>query len=113
MDAAGYRPVKDSTVRRPSDMITVGDSKPDGSYDGNIDPVVNGGDNNQGQQWPSNRHNRRTNLSFADGHAESAQRKEVIDPNNMVWRARWNNDNNPHTEVTWAVNAALEAKIDP
>lgn len=104
--------VRDSQVKRPSDMIMLGDTKADAQFDGNIDPVVNGGDNNQGQQWPSNRHNRRTNLLFADGHAESPNRKDVINPNDPTWRARWNTDNDPHTEVTWTVDAALEAKLD-
>ncbi|HET7625840.1 MAG TPA: prepilin-type N-terminal cleavage/methylation domain-containing protein [Verrucomicrobiae bacterium] len=105
--------VKDTAVKNPSGMIMLGDTKADGNFDGNIDPVVNGGDNNRGQQWPSNRHNRQTDLMFADGHAEGARRKDVIDPNNLLWRARWNNDNNPHTEVTWTVDPKLEAQIDP
>jgi prepilin-type N-terminal cleavage/methylation domain-containing protein/prepilin-type processing-associated H-X9-DG protein len=107
------RIVTATRIRRPVDMIMLADSKPDGSFDGSVDPVVNGGDNNQGQQWPSNRHNRRTNLMFCDGHAELAIRKDVIDPNNQYWRARWNNDNSPHLEVNWTVDPALESKIDP
>lgn len=98
--------IKDSQVKKPVDMIMLGDSKPDGNFDGNIDPKTPA-------EWPSNRHNRRTNLMFADGHAESAHRKTVIDPNNRTWRARWNNDNEPHLEINWAVNAILEARIDP
>lgn len=109
--------VKDSAVKRPSEMIMLGDSKPDGLFDGNIDPVVSSGagtgDNSSGQQWPSNRHGGRTDLMFTDGHAESAKRKDVIDPANQMWRARWNTDNDPHTEINWTVSAAQEAKIDP
>jgi prepilin-type processing-associated H-X9-DG protein len=41
------------------------DSKQDGSFDGNVDPKTPA-------EWPSNRHSRRTNLMFCDGHAESA-----------------------------------------
>jgi prepilin-type processing-associated H-X9-DG protein len=70
-------------------------------------------DATQPDQWPSNRHNRRTDLMFADGHAQSAIRKDVIDPKpNNLWRARWNNDNKPHNEITWTVNWAQEALID-
>ncbi|MBC8096006.1 MAG: prepilin-type N-terminal cleavage/methylation domain-containing protein [Akkermansiaceae bacterium] len=102
--------IKDSQVKNPTDMIMLGDSKPDGSFDGNIDPT-------DPTEWPSNRHARRTNLMFCDGHAESAKRKDVIDPNNNTWRARWNNDNDPHTTlapvVTWTVNPATEAALDP
>jgi prepilin-type N-terminal cleavage/methylation domain-containing protein/prepilin-type processing-associated H-X9-DG protein len=98
--------IKDSQVRSPVNMIMLGDSKPDGSFDGNLDPTT-------ATEWPSNRHDRRTNLMFCDGHADSARRKEVIDPNNTMWRARWNNDDDPHTEINWTVNPLLEDKIDP
>jgi prepilin-type N-terminal cleavage/methylation domain-containing protein/prepilin-type processing-associated H-X9-DG protein len=99
--------VKESQVKSASNMIMLGDSKPDGSFDGNIDP-------SNPLEWPSNRHcSRRTNLMFCDGHAESAKRKDVIDPNNQLWRSHWNNDNQPHLEFTWTVNAAQEAKVDP
>ena len=49
----------------------------------------------------ANRHNHRTDLMFCDGHAEGALRKDVVDPNSYPWRARWNSDNDPHTEITW------------
>jgi prepilin-type processing-associated H-X9-DG protein len=98
--------VKDSQVKSPVNMIMLGDSKPDGDFDGNIDPK-------DPEEWPSNRHNRKTNLMFCDGHAESAKRKDVIDPANLLWRSKWNNDNQPHTEFGWTVNAAQEARIDP
>jgi prepilin-type N-terminal cleavage/methylation domain-containing protein len=98
--------VKDTAVLRPSEMIAMGDSKPDGSFDGNIDPTT-------ATEWPSNRHNRRTVLNFADGHSEAPLRKDVINPANDVWRRRWNNDNKPHPESNWSVNLAQENKIDP
>ena len=99
--------VKESAVRKPAEMIMLGDSKPDGSFDGNIDPK-------NPLEWPSNRHNRRTVLLFADGHAESPRRADVINPRNGFWRARWNNDNDPHWEIGfWTVNPAQEAILDP
>jgi len=64
-------------------------------------------------EWPSNRHDRKTNLMFCDGHAEGPARKDAIDPNNQFWRSRWNNDNDPHTEINWTVNPIQESKIDP
>ena len=101
----GY--VSESMVVSPSSMIMLADSKPDGSWDANMDAT-------QPDQWPSNRHTRRTNIQCADGHAESVLRKDLVDPKrDNPWRSRWNNDNQPHNEVTWTVNAALEAKIDP
>ena len=98
--------IKDTQVKNPADMIVISDSKPDGSFDGNIDPK-------QSDQWPSNRHEGRTVLDFADGHSEAARRKDVIDPTSDSWRRRWNNDNKPHPEINWTVNAAQEARIDP
>jgi len=102
-------PVRESGVVSPSQMIMLADSrglKAAPSWEANLDPT-------QSDQWPSNRHNRRTNLMCPDGHAESALRKNVIDPKDFVWRARWNNDNDPHKEIGWTVNAAQEALLDP
>src|SRR5437867_7480596 len=104
--------VKESEVLKPADMIMLADSKPgDGSakptrgdYDANIDPTTF-------QEWPSNRHNRRTVLMFCDGHAEAALRKDVIDPKNDKWHRRWNNDNS--SAGSWSVDKGLEARIDP
>jgi len=98
--------IRDSQVKSPVNMIMLADSKPDGSFDGNVDP-------RNPLEWPSNRHNRRTNLMFCDGHADSAKRKDVIDPNNYAWRQRWNNDNEPHGEINWTVNPGQESRIDP
>ncbi len=99
--------VKESQVKSPVNMIMLGDSKADRSWDGNIDPKSS-------PDWPSNRHNRRAVFMFADGHAEAALRKEVIDPAaDSPWRRRWNNDNQPHLEIAWTVNPTLEARIDP
>ena len=105
----GTKPVKDSMVRRPSDMIAVGDVRSDATvidFNANLDPVIGDASDNTlatHDQAPSNRHNYRTDLLFVDGHVESPKRNDVIDPNNMLWRARWNNDNDPHTAVTWTV----------
>lgn len=106
VDVAGIGEISESKVLAPADMIMLADSKPDGSFDGNVDPK-------NPAEWPSNRHNRRTTLMFADGHAEIALRKDVIDPRNQKWRKRWNNDNEPHMEINWTVNATQEARIDP
>jgi prepilin-type processing-associated H-X9-DG protein len=101
--------VKEVSVRRPVDMIVVGDVRSDAvtiNYNANLDPVIGDAPDNDPvnhDQAPSNRHNFRSNLMFADGHAESPKRNDTIDPANLIWRARWNNDNDPHTEVTWTV----------
>jgi len=115
--------VRDSMVVAPSEMIMVGDSKPGngtvarpktGEFDGNMDPR-NAGDG------PANRHNFKTVLMFADGHADAARRRDIVNPKNDIWRARWNNDNLAHSPRTpespriadWAVNAASESRLDP
>jgi len=113
--------VKDSMVKSPSEMIMLGDSKPGngqgkpktGSFDANIDP-------RSLEDGPANRHNFKTVLMFADGHADAARRRDIVDPKNDAWRARWNNDNLAHSPRTkegpiipdWQVNAASEAKLD-
>lgn len=85
----------ESRIRRPADMIMLADSRTDTNWDGNIDPK-------QSQQWPAKRHNQRCNLMFADGHAETALRRDAVDPASDKWRRRWNNDNEPHYEFNWA-----------
>lgn len=103
----GSRAIKDSTLAKPSEMIAIGEVRSDATsvdFGANVDPQVSNMQNPaQHNQCPCNRHNYRTDLTFADGHVESPRRNDVIDPNNITWRARWNNDNNPHTEVNWSV----------
>jgi prepilin-type processing-associated H-X9-DG protein len=104
--------VKDTMVRRPVEMISLGDVRSDAmviNFNANLDPVIDdAGDNlasNGHDQCPSNRHNFRCNLLFADGHVESPKRNDAIDPNNPTWRARWNNDNDPHLEkANWPMS---------
>jgi len=107
-------PVRESMVVNPSQTILVGDVKAPQNpalihFDADIDPT----DNSRGHsQWPSNRHNYRTDIVFADSHAEAVRRRDVIDPRNSVWRARWNNDSQPHPEITWTVDWVAEAQLD-
>jgi prepilin-type N-terminal cleavage/methylation domain-containing protein/prepilin-type processing-associated H-X9-DG protein len=107
--------VKESGVKKPVEMIVLGDARafPDpAGYPGNVWPVNL--DPKEFDQWPSSRHSRQTDLMFADGHAENILRKVAIDSRNAKWRARWNNDNNPHVEIpNWVVDPAREAVIDP
>ncbi len=104
-------PVTESMVVRPSNMIMLGDARayPNpaqvGVWPANLDPT-------QSDQWPSSRHNGRSDFMFCDGHAEAALRKFVVDPANQSWRHRWNNDDSPHMEVSWTVNWAEANKID-
>lgn len=102
-------PTKESDVRRPTDMIAIGDVRSDTpagniDFNANLDPNLDKMQNPaQHTQCPCNRHNYRTDILFVDGHVESPKRNDVIDPNNNMWRARWNIDDDPHTEITWSV----------
>ena len=108
--------VLESMVKVPADMIALGDARAyanpktdmPGEWPANLDPT-------QQDQWPSNRHNYQTDFLFCDGHATGVRRNAAIDPStqNWVWRKRWNNDNDPHTEVTWTMDTVAAGKIDP
>lgn len=101
--------VTESMVVAPAQMIMLGDSQAQSNptlqeqWEGNLDPT-------QQTQWPSARHGRHAHLLFAEGHAERPMRRDVIDPNNLAWRSKWNIDHDPHTEVaSWTYSKALEA----
>jgi prepilin-type processing-associated H-X9-DG protein len=99
--------ITEASIASPTSMIMFGDAKADGSYDGSLDPT-------EVDQWPSNRHGRKTNLEFVDGHVETPLRGVVIDPMpGNPWRKRWNNDNQPHDDLGWVVDPAVEGRIDP
>lgn len=99
-------PVRDTMVKVPSQMISIGDVISDAAngtvvFNANIHLAAQ---NSPNPQFPCNRHNYHTDLLFADGHVESPLRADVVNPNNVTWRAEWNNDNNPHLEVAnWPV----------
>jgi prepilin-type N-terminal cleavage/methylation domain-containing protein len=96
-------PVKESDILKPSEMIAYGDVPAIQnpaliSYNANMDVT----DTSPGHsQCPSNRHCYRTSLSFCDAHVENAKRNDVRDPQNNLWRSRWNSDNQPHLEINW------------
>jgi prepilin-type N-terminal cleavage/methylation domain-containing protein/prepilin-type processing-associated H-X9-DG protein len=117
VDSPSTRVIRESMVRRPVDMIAIGDCRSDAQagtiqYNANLDPQVGAMQNPiQHTQCPCNRHNYRTDLLFADGHVETPRRADVIDPNNSRWRSRWNYDGDPHPEIpNWSTanTSALE-----
>ena len=97
--------IKDSAVKRPSEMIMLADSRVDAIFDGNIDPTTP-------QEWPSSRHDRRTVVMFCDGHAEKAWRKDVVNPANELWHRRWNNDGHTRGATAWSYNANQANALD-
>ena len=114
-------PVRDTMVARPTEMIMLGDVKAQQnpgliSFDANLDPTDNSGGHSQ---WPSNRHIYRIDFLFTDGHVETTKRPEVVDPANLKWRRRWNNDNLAHNGsegnavASWTANPAAAAQLDP
>ena len=102
----GTSPVKESNLRSPVNMIALGDVRSDAvnvNFNANLDPVIGDASDNDAtthDQCPSNRHNYRTDLQFADGHVESPKRNDAINPNDSLWRSKWNNDNDPHLPGT-------------
>lgn len=105
--------VKDSKVVAPSQMIAIGDVpavKTGMNFNANMDVTD---DSPIHSQRPSNRHDYHTDLLFADGHAESPRRNDVINPaRDWAWRNRWSNDNQPHNELTWTVTPAYNNVLD-
>jgi prepilin-type N-terminal cleavage/methylation domain-containing protein/prepilin-type processing-associated H-X9-DG protein len=113
----GTTPIRDTAVTSPANMIAVADVRSDTpagqiAFSANTTPPTSW-TTTQDPTWhpqvPCNRHNYKTDILFADGHVESPRRSDVIDPNNNFWRARWNNDNDPHLNVTWTVPASYSA----
>jgi prepilin-type N-terminal cleavage/methylation domain-containing protein len=114
-------PVKDSMVARPADMIALGDVKGAEnaaliSFGANLDP---GDSSSAGHtQWPANRHNYRIDFLYADSHVDSTKRPEVVDPANILWRRRWNNDNLAHRDgegdaaYVWPANPTAAGQLD-
>lgn len=116
IDGGWYQgPVKDSMVVAPSRMIAVGDVRalkdPSAiAFNANMDPTAN---SQAHTEWPSSRHNYRSNLLCADGHVETPRRAEVISPvKDNPWRSRWNNDNLPHNDINWVITAAWANSLD-
>jgi prepilin-type N-terminal cleavage/methylation domain-containing protein/prepilin-type processing-associated H-X9-DG protein len=98
---------KENEVLKPAEMIMLGDSRMNGSWDANLDPMHE-------DDWPSSRHDRRTVLMYADGHAAPALRRDITNPSNQEWRRRWNKDNDPHLEVpNWPWDPAKADRVDP
>ncbi len=106
--------VKESRVKAPSELIAIGDVpavKVGMFFNANMDVTS---DIPPHSERPSNRHNYRTDLLFADGHAEGPKRADVINPApNWPWRRRWSNDNLPHNELSWVVTPAYNNYLDP
>lgn len=111
-------PVRDSDVVVPSQMIMLGDTSPPPpsitpNFCANLNPADVATFTGH-SACPSNRHNFETDLVFTDGHAETPLRSNVRDPSSSYWRARWDNDNNPHLAYgSWQASPAWLNVLDP
>lgn len=111
VDSVTRLELHESAILKPSDMIAIAETVADRVFDGSIDPRTY-------QEWPARRHNGRTMTIFADGHADSPLRRDMVNPNDNAWRARWNNDNDPDQPRTWpadngGLNGPLTIDTDP
>lgn len=108
-------PVRESMVKSPSQFISFGEVPSVEnpaliSFNANMDPTTTSFGHTE---CPANRHSYRTDLVFNDGHVESPRRNDVRDPLNSIWRARWNNDNDPHNEVpAWSRLPGWQDQLD-
>jgi prepilin-type processing-associated H-X9-DG protein len=87
--------VSTTRVKNPADMIAVGDSAGDGSQDGWItfhrfQAIL--------VAPPGTRHNNGANIVFVDGHVEWQKQARWIALTDVAAR-RWNNDNQPHSNL--------------
>lgn len=90
--------VKAEHVKRPADMIAIGDSDSgstnpkarNGSWETAIDPIDDGG-----LEWPGDRHLKGANIVFADGHTEWLLQSRLVD-GTIGMRKKWNNDFRAH-----------------
>jgi prepilin-type N-terminal cleavage/methylation domain-containing protein/prepilin-type processing-associated H-X9-DG protein len=83
-----------SHVVSPVDMIVMGDSRSDGSWDTAIDPADLPAGGQEAAEWPSRRHSLGSNMMFVDGHAEFGRQADWVAKTSEA-RKRWNADNLP------------------
>lgn len=109
VDGAYNSYVSESRIKRPSDMIAIADvTDPKNgalvNYGANLDPTDN---SYAHSQLPSNRHNYRSDILFADGHVEADIRNQVTG-GGADWVPKWNNDNSLSGLGTVSVFPALD-----
>lgn len=87
-------PVSVVQVRNPSDMIAIGDSMITPFGNGTTTYMLTIAD---GMITDTNRHGSKSNIAFADGHAESIANDHLVAKTELS-RRRWNNDNLSHLD---------------
>jgi prepilin-type processing-associated H-X9-DG protein len=92
-DTDSFRPIAESEVVAPSDMMAIGDS-----FEGNWlfmrRPIE------VFEEWGNilTRHQRKANVVFCDSHVESPRVKFLLEDTSDTALRRWNRDNQPHRE---------------
>ena len=119
------KPVRESEVAVPSDMIAIGDAfvwmdsyRITDAVDGVMPPLFTWFDlsafverldaynamlygvpaNDAGVRAMNQRHGRRWNIAFCDGHVESLKPGNLFDIRKSNLMQRWNNDHQPHNQ---------------
>ncbi len=87
-----YGELHESRLKRPDDMIAIGDSFSDGFWDAWLTPQ-----SNFPASWPSKRHYEGSQILFCDLSIEHATQKELVVRTDSAMM-RWNNDHKPHPE---------------
>ena|SRR2546426_3044147 len=112
LGAPPVRPIRESEIRSPSQMIAVGDSVLGPSIFGHKGPgiLIGTADLSEGivsavpnlpmyTSLGKRRHNGRMNIVFCDDHVETFKTGKILDSKNPEIRCLWNNDNEPHLEL--------------
>ena len=81
-----------SKLKKPDDMIAIGDSFSDGIWDTWLTPQ-----SIYPTSWPSKRHFGGSQILFCDLHIEHSTQKELVVRTDSAM-VRWNNDHKPHPE---------------
>ena len=89
-----FKPLDESSVKKPSEMIAIGDTTSDFYWDISISPQFS-----FKKLWPGNRHSQKANITWCDGHVESIKQEKLVEESNYM-RQKWNHDYEPHPE-TW------------
>ena len=88
LGALKQRPVRESDIKSPAEMLAIGDS----SFGTVIDPFPGDVDS------ASSRHNDGANVVFCDGHIEYGKQRRWTEASDWA-RCRWNADHQPHPEM--------------
>ena len=88
------RPIRESEIVVPSDMIAIGDA-----FDGNdVLQRASWPDIDQNHKHAVTRHKGKANVVFGDGHVESLTLRYLFEDTTDEALVRWNRDHKPHRE---------------